>query len=79
MGRATSPHRRRRPPAPALFYGLTGSGLPFNRVVGIDLALPFAVVNVAFFLVCAAELFVKVEEAGDEGIVLRLPPSAEPR
>jgi hypothetical protein len=37
-----------------LFYGLTGAGLPFSRVVGVDLALVFAVLNVAFFLVMLA-------------------------
>jgi hypothetical protein len=39
-----------------LFYGLSGDPPPFSRVVGIDLAVPFALINVAFFLVCATEL-----------------------
>jgi hypothetical protein len=40
-----------------LFYGLTGSGLPFSRVVGVDLALIFACANVIYFLVAIAPLF----------------------
>jgi hypothetical protein len=44
-----------------LFYGLTGSGPPVSRVVGIDLAVPFALLNVVFFLVCATELFATID------------------
>ena len=40
-----------------LFYGLSGRGLGFSRVVGVDLALPFACVNVLFFLVAVAPIF----------------------
>lgn len=40
-----------------LFYGLTGAGLPFSRVVGIELALPFACLNVILFLVALAPIF----------------------
>lgn len=39
-----------------LFYGLTGAGLPFSRVVGVDLAVVFAGVNVVFFLVALAPI-----------------------
>jgi hypothetical protein len=46
-----------------LFYGLTGKEPSFSRVVGIDLALPFAVLNVAFFLVCAWELLTGTDAA----------------
>jgi hypothetical protein len=42
-----------------LFYGVTGEGLPFSRVIGIDLALPLAALNVAFFGVCAWQLLVE--------------------
>jgi hypothetical protein len=34
-----------------LFYGLDGSGLAWNRVVWVDLALPIAILNVGLFFV----------------------------
>ncbi|MEW6380869.1 MAG: hypothetical protein AB1611_14845 [bacterium] len=32
-----------------IFYGIRGDGLPFNRVIGVDLALIISIVNVIFF------------------------------
>src|SRR5262249_40600305 len=33
-----------------VFYGIDGKGLPFDRVVGIDLSVVLAVLEVVFFL-----------------------------
>ena len=42
-----------------MFYGLTGEGLPFSRVVGIDLAVIFAAANVAFFAIAIVPIFAR--------------------
>ena len=43
-----------------LFYGLRGGGLPFSRVVGVDLALPLACLNVIFFAVAMTPILAPV-------------------